>query len=97
MFYPVEGKDMVISENDVMAARCTMNNYKSETVGVGRASNNEMCNFYMMYYVDGDRILNRKACFTPGSPTYYWTNDKLIGFVPEKVDIEASILNENEE
>ncbi len=88
---------MTISEGDLMAARCTMNNFKSHTVRIGSTGNDEMCNFYMMYYVDGDRILNKKYCFTAGPPYYYWTSDRLIGSVPEKVDIDASVLNENEE
>jgi peptidylglycine monooxygenase len=97
MFYPVEGKDMTISEGDVMAARCTMNNFQSHTVRIGSTGNDEMCNFYMMYYVDGDRILNKKYCFTSGPPFYYWSTDSLVGTVPEKVDIDASVLSDNEE
>jgi len=93
----VDNKDIVISEGDVMAARCTMNNFKSHTVRVGSTGNDEMCNFYLMYFVDGDRILNKKYCFTQGPPFYYWNTDSRVGSVPENVDIEASQLNDNQQ
>merc|ERR1711971_754610 len=31
-----------------------------------------MCNFYIMYSVDGDRILTDKNCFSMGPPFFYW-------------------------
>ncbi len=80
-----------------MAVRCTMKNFQSHTVSIGSTSNDEMCGFYMMYYVDGDRILNKKYCFTAGPPFYYWSNDGLVGTVPKNIDIDASILHPNEQ
>ncbi|CAG2113081.1 unnamed protein product [Medioppia subpectinata] len=100
MFYSVKDKDLVVRENDVMAARCTMDNFLDQTVRIGSTGDDEMCNFYMMYYVDGDRILEKKYCFSPGPPFYYWTSDPIIpndGFVPKAIDIEASRLSEDEQ
>ena len=99
MFYPVKNKEIVIRENDVMAARCTMDNTLDHMVQIGSTGNDEMCNFYMMYYVDGDQILKKKYCFSPGPPFYYWTSDPLIsnGLVPKSVDLEASRLSEDEQ
>jgi len=99
MFYPVKDKEFVVRENDVMAARCTMNNFLDHIVRIGSTGDDEMCNFYMMYYVDGDRILEKKYCFSPGPPFYYWQSDPIIpndGFVPKAIDIEASRLSEDE-
>jgi peptidylglycine monooxygenase len=92
MFYPVEDKSIVVREGDVMAARCTMNNNLTHTVHVGSTGNDEMCNFYMMYYVDGDTVLEKKYCFSLGPPSYHWKFDRLLGEVPREVDIEASKL-----
>jgi Copper type II ascorbate-dependent monooxygenase, C-terminal domain len=32
-----------------------------------------MCNFYIMYYVDGDRTLPDTFCFTEGPPSWDWS------------------------
>lgn len=34
----------------------------------------EMCNFYLMYYVDNEDPLQQKYCFGAGPPSYYWTD-----------------------
>lgn len=34
----------------------------------------EMCNFYLMYYVDGGEPLEQKFCFGSGPPEYYWNS-----------------------
>ncbi|CAK1601715.1 unnamed protein product [Parnassius mnemosyne] len=73
MFYPVVDKTPV-RKGDVLAARCTMNNTHDYPVKIGPTNNDEMCNFYLMYYVENDTPLNRKYCFTNGPPYYYWEN-----------------------
>jgi peptidylglycine monooxygenase len=91
MFYPIKDK-LIVTEGDVIAARCTMNNTLRHTVHVGSTGNDEMCNFYMMYYVEGDKTMDKKYCFSQGPPYYHWQFDKLLGEVPRKVDFEASKL-----
>lgn len=45
---------------------------------VSRATqNDEMCNFYMMYFVDGTKTARVHNCFTSGPPYYYWDNSPL--------------------
>lgn len=45
----------------------------NKNVFICRATNeDEMCNFYLMYYVDNDEPLDMKYCFTRGPPYYYW-------------------------
>jgi peptidylglycine monooxygenase len=87
MFYPVENKQMIIRQRDWMAARCTMNNNLTHPVMTGPTGDDEMCNFYMMYYVDGQQILNKKYCFSAGPPFYYWTSEFSV---PTEVDQDAS-------
>lgn len=61
MFYPVR-RPLTIRQGDWVAARCTMYNFLDETVNIGSTGNDEMCNFYIMYYVNRmDRILDRKV------------------------------------
>lgn len=92
MFYPVGNKEMTIKKGDILAARCTMFNFRDHTVRIGSTGDDEMCNFYMMYYVDGDKILDEKFCFTAGPPFYYWTSDDKIGYVSQNIDNDASVL-----
>lgn len=87
MFYPTK-KALTVKQGDWVAARCTMHNYLDQTVRIGATGDDEMCNFYIMYYVDRmDRILERKVCFTSGPPYYYWKFDLNV---PKKVNAEAS-------
>ncbi len=75
MFYPVQAEEgTTITKGEMVAARCTMKNHKDHAVWVGATREDEMCNFYMMYYVDGDRVLDQKACNTIGPPLYSWGN-----------------------
>ena len=39
--------------------------------------NDEMCNFYMMYWVDGDQLLDENVCASPGPPEYYFALDEV--------------------
>ncbi|XP_068626720.1 peptidylglycine alpha-hydroxylating monooxygenase [Battus philenor] len=73
MFYPILDSKP-ISRGDVLAARCTMNNTHNHPVKIGATNNDEMCNFYLMYWVENDSPLQRKYCFTSGPPFYYWQN-----------------------
>lgn len=93
MFYPAN-KGIKIVKGDVLAARCTMYNFRNRDTYVGATGDDEMCNFYMMYYVDGDKILNFKDCFSYGPPVYYWGRDHLLSdtLTPE-IDRDASSLD----
>ncbi|XP_059085874.1 peptidylglycine alpha-hydroxylating monooxygenase-like [Tigriopus californicus] len=72
MFYPVEHEENVLTTGDVIAARCTMVNSRDETVYIGSTNNDEMCNFYLMYWVDGGEPISPNTCFTPGPPNWSW-------------------------
>ncbi|KAK3586826.1 hypothetical protein CHS0354_020042 [Potamilus streckersoni] len=72
MFYNATTPGLEIKKGDILAARCTMQNDKDVDVSIGSTQNDEMCNFYIMYYTDGDRISDQTYCFTPGPTTWYW-------------------------
>jgi peptidylglycine monooxygenase len=74
MFYNVTHPGMTVKNGDILAARCTMVNDEDRTIKIGATSNDEMCNFYIMYYVDGDHQLSQDYCFSAGPPTWSWAN-----------------------
>merc|ERR1712013_321531 len=94
MFYPVE-REMTLSAGDVVAARCTMVNTRDRTTVVGPTGEDEMCNFYMMYWVQGKDTIQPNTCFTRGPPTWSWGGLSLLGLGADLrniPDMEASIL-----
>lgn len=76
MFYPTLSKEP-IKFGDRVAARCTMESHRNKTTYIGATNNDEMCNFYLMYYVESGEPLNQKYCFSTGPSTYYWEKDEL--------------------
>jgi hypothetical protein len=48
----------------------------------------EMCNFYIMYYVEEGEPLDQKYCFSRGPPFYYWNSE--LNNIPDK---DASTLD----
>ncbi|XP_054739928.1 peptidylglycine alpha-hydroxylating monooxygenase isoform X1 [Anastrepha obliqua] len=89
MFYPIENSDPIVA-GDYLAARCTMVSFRNRVTKIGATNEDEMCNFYLMYYVENDEPLNMKYCFSQGPPNYYWSNpDVGLHNIP---NIEASTL-----
>ncbi|KRX18907.1 putative peptidylglycine alpha-hydroxylating monooxygenase Y71G12B.4 [Trichinella nelsoni] len=85
MFYPVNNTDMVIRKNDIVAARCTMENTEDRDIKIGATGDDEMCNFYIMYFVrNGSSILKDNTCTSAGPPNYYWGRDGGLKNIPEK-------------
>ena len=74
MFYPATHSEVVVKKGDVLAARCTMRNTRDHIVSIGSTGDDEMCNFYIMYYVKGDRILDQNVCMTYGPPFWSFAN-----------------------
>lgn len=75
MFFPVSN-EVEIRKGDVIATRCTMKNFRDETVRIGATGDNEMCNFYIMYYVKGDQLMSNNMCYTMGPPFWYFKDFK---------------------
>lgn len=55
MFYPVNNSATVMP-GDWVAARCVMENDDGKAVPIGATQKDEMCNFYMMYWIDAEDI-----------------------------------------
>jgi peptidylglycine monooxygenase len=87
MFYPVTNK-VPVTHGDILAARCTMESTRDTFTFVGETNQDEMCNMYIMYYVENDTPLEKKYCFTSGPPYYYWRGQ--LHNIPDK---EASSLS----
>lgn len=87
MFYPIH-TNVTIGEGDILAARCTMTSTRDRPTYIGATNDDEMCNFYLMYYVENDEPLHVKYCFTSGPPHFYWNTAGLQN-VPDR---EASTL-----
>jgi peptidylglycine monooxygenase len=73
--------DAVIRQGDVIAARCTIKNTEDHVLSVGPTSEDEMCNFYLMYYTNG-RTLSDNVCFSPGPPHYRWGKEAGLNHIP---------------
>ncbi|XP_068233218.1 peptidylglycine alpha-hydroxylating monooxygenase isoform X2 [Palaemon carinicauda] len=73
MFYPV-ANELTLAKGDTVAARCTMQSNRDRITRVGSFNNDEMCNFYIMYWSEGEP-LEQKYCFTGGPPLYSWAVD----------------------
>ena len=64
MFYPVADPDLTLTKGDVVAARCTMVNDRDTTTYIGTTKEDEMCNFYIMYWVKGKVPMEQTSCFS---------------------------------
>lgn len=71
MFYPTE-PGITVTGGDTLAARCTMVSYRDRTTWVGATSDDEMCNFYLMYWVEGKEKLRVERCVSLGPPVFTW-------------------------
>ncbi|XP_011643790.1 peptidylglycine alpha-hydroxylating monooxygenase [Pogonomyrmex barbatus] len=86
MFYPIT-HNVTITYGDRLAARCTMKSTRDRKTYIGGTNEDEMCNFYIMYYVENDAPLEQKYCFTYGPPLYSWKQE--LSNIPDQ---EASTL-----
>lgn len=73
MFYPTMSTKP-IKFGDKVAARCTMQSNRTRITYIGATNSDEMCNFYLMYYVDAGEPLDQKYCFSAGPPTVHWVD-----------------------
>lgn len=65
MFYPVTNTNIRIIKNDMLASRCTMNSLSRENIThIGARNEDEMCNFYIMFYTSYKGKMDNFACFS---------------------------------
>jgi len=81
---------MTVVKGDKLAARCTMVSERNRITKIGSTNEDEMCNFYMMYWTKGNSLKN-KYCFSSGPPFYYWnrSSNPSLNNIP---DTEASSI-----
>lgn len=72
MFYPVKEKDLVIRKGDTIYARCDFNNNKTHTVKIGNTGDDEMCNFYLMYWTRSPKLLAQSSCLSFNRANFFW-------------------------
>jgi len=84
-FYPVENKDLSIKKGNLLAVRCVMKNNENRTIYFGLAHKDEMCVFYIMYYVNDTctTLPTSIACISLGPDIYAWEKDNQLKNIPE--------------
>ncbi|PAV86857.1 hypothetical protein WR25_13174 [Diploscapter pachys] len=82
MFVPVSNQSIVINQGDLLAARCILKNDENQEITIGPTGSDEMCNFYIMYWADSDKVLQDNTCFSPGAPYYYWSSEANLNHIP---------------
>ncbi|XP_070706175.1 peptidyl-glycine alpha-amidating monooxygenase B [Pempheris klunzingeri] len=66
-FYPAN-KEVNVKYGDAIAARCVFNGEgKTSKTYIGGTSDDEMCNFYIMYYMDSKHAIPYMNCMATGS------------------------------
>ncbi|XP_057674518.1 peptidyl-glycine alpha-amidating monooxygenase isoform X1 [Corythoichthys intestinalis] len=87
-FYPAN-HDVDVQYGDTLAARCmfTGEGRTTETY-IGGSSNDEMCNFYMMYYMDSKHAIPFMTCMKHGST-------RLFQHIPAEANIPIAVSPEN--
>lgn len=80
-FYPVRDNNLTLSRGDSVYAACEFNNNKSHEVKIGATGDDEMCNFYMMYWTDSPNLLTESNCYSPNPVRPYYESlvNKYLG------------------
>ncbi|CAB4068234.1 PHM [Lepeophtheirus salmonis] len=68
----ISTNNITMRKGDTLATRCTMVNDRDTAVWIGATKENEMCNFYLMYWVENRKLLSTKDCKSFGPPIYSW-------------------------
>ena len=64
-------------------------NDRDTTTWIGPTNQDEMCNFYIMYWVEGKKTVHPDVCFTAGPPDWSWARNASLKNIPND---EASTL-----
>merc|ERR1712226_963059 len=89
----------VIRPGDTLTARCVYSNPTDSVIKIGPTADDEMCNFYIMYYTENDEEEEEEGisqpdypgeessdeCFSSGQYTW-WDYQEVLGNVPQWVD-----------
>ncbi|MFH4974792.1 hypothetical protein AB6A40_001501 [Gnathostoma spinigerum] len=83
MFESVNNTNIVIRQGDTVASRCVMENKEDKAFIMGNTGEDEMCNYYLMYWVYGDNVLRDNTCYSPGAPFYHWSTEAGLNHIPK--------------
>lgn len=65
MFYDVSQtgqQQMTLNSGDTVYAYCAFSNNQTHDVIIGQTGDDEMCNFYIMYWTNGNQLLKQDTC-----------------------------------
>ncbi|XP_054612622.1 peptidyl-glycine alpha-amidating monooxygenase B isoform X1 [Dunckerocampus dactyliophorus] len=83
-FYPTN-HDVDVKYGDMLAARCMFTGEgRTEETYIGGTSDDEMCNFYIMYYMDSKHAIPYMSCMEPGPA-------KLFQHIPPDANIPIAV------
>uniref|UniRef100_A0A3Q2PCU6 Peptidylglycine alpha-amidating monooxygenase n=1 Tax=Fundulus heteroclitus TaxID=8078 RepID=A0A3Q2PCU6_FUNHE len=83
-FYPAN-KEVTVRYGDTIAARCVFTGEgRTSKTYIGGTSNDEMCNFYMMYYMDSKHAVPFMSCMDPGSKD-------LFQYIPAEANVPIAV------
>ena len=77
-FYPVQTNGYItVNPGDTLAARCVMVNDLDHAVYTGPRDADEMCVYYVMYYVEnyGTELTSDQVIWAEVLLGYYWPSD----------------------
>ncbi|XP_004375111.1 peptidyl-glycine alpha-amidating monooxygenase isoform X8 [Trichechus manatus latirostris] len=87
-FYPVE-HPVDVSFGDILAARCVFTGEgRSEATHIGGTSTDEMCNLYIMYYMEAKHAVSFMTCTQNVAPDMFRTIPREANIpIPVKSDV----------
>ncbi|XP_041327058.1 peptidyl-glycine alpha-amidating monooxygenase isoform X3 [Pyrgilauda ruficollis] len=97
-FYPVK-YPIDISYDDILAARCVFSGEGRTTeTHIGGTANDEMCNFYIMYYMEAKHAVSYMTCTQNTNPEMFRNIPQEANIpIPVKSDVKKMMHGHNEE
>ncbi|XP_039945206.1 peptidyl-glycine alpha-amidating monooxygenase isoform X9 [Hirundo rustica] len=97
-FYPVK-YPVDISYDDILAARCVFSGEGRTTeTHIGGTANDEMCNFYIMYYMEAKHAVSYMTCTQNANPEMFRNIPQEANIpIPVKSDVLKMMHGHNEE
>ena len=59
-------------------------NHHEHDVYIGATNKDEMCNFYVMYWVLGKESVDKRVCFSQGPPFWSWKANAQLQNIPDE-------------
>ncbi|XP_039561625.1 peptidyl-glycine alpha-amidating monooxygenase isoform X9 [Passer montanus] len=97
-FYPVK-YPIDISYDDILAARCVFSGEGRTTeTHIGGTANDEMCNFYIMYYMEAKHAVSYMTCTQNTNPEMFRNIPQEANIpIPVKSDVKKMMHGHHEE